>query len=319
MSLLGINAKLIKSQQRLTELRAQLVEAENKPATEDEDNPLTPIVGGADLIKDMSQRLADLNSQLRAAQEAEQQRLAATLKLMVEKQKISESNLGPIAKEDKLQQAIHDFRQEIFKIDKEIADQRAEDIEKAAEGFEAQMKHQDKLSEAITEQKNQYEELNTVFRDGIVDGILAAVEGTKSLKDSLLGVIKSMARLILQQQLMNALSGFNIFGGGGGGTIFQSPDVLTSGIQFFANGGNPPVGKPSIVGEKGPELFVPNSAGTIVPNNAMGGSSNIVVNVDASGSSVEGDAEQSKALGQALGAAVQAEIIKQKMPGGLLS
>ena len=89
-------------------------------------------------------------------------------------------------------------------------------------------------------------------------------------------------------------------------------------IPGFANGGSPPVGKLSMVGEKGPELFVPKTAGTIVPNHALGGS-NIVVNVDASGSSVEGDAQQSKALGQAIGAAVQAEIVKQKMPGGLLN
>lgn len=35
---------------------------------------------------------------------------------------------------------------------------------------------------------------------------------------------------------------------------------------------NPPVGVPSIVGENGPELFIPNTSGTIVPNGAYGGS-----------------------------------------------
>ena len=42
---------------------------------------------------------------------------------------------------------------------------------------------------------------------------------------------------------------------------------------FFANGGQPPVGKPSIVGEKGPELFVPRTAGTIIPNSGSTGTS----------------------------------------------
>ena len=175
------------------------------------------------------------------------------------------------------------------------------------------MAYQDELRQAIAEQKSQYEELNTTFRNGIVDSILAAVEGTKSLKDSLLGVIRQMARLILQQQLLNALKGFNIFGGGGG-VGFTSPNVLTSGLDFsgaFANGGRPAVGKAALVGERGPELFVPDRAGTIVPNSALGGS-NIVVNVDASGSNVQGDGQQGKALGQAIGAAVQAELIKQK-------
>jgi hypothetical protein len=50
---------------------------------------------------------------------------------------------------------------------------------------------------------------------------------------------------------------------------------------FFADGGSPPVGKPSIVGERGPELFVPRTAGTIIPNNQlgnMGGTTNVTNN-----------------------------------------
>ena len=87
----------------------------------------------------------------------------------------------------------------------------------------------------------------------------------------------------------------------------------------FANGGNPPVGRASLVGERGPELFVPNRAGTIIPNHALGGSTNIVVNVDASGSSVEGDEEQGRELGRLISAAVQSELIQQKRPGGILA
>jgi hypothetical protein len=39
----------------------------------------------------------------------------------------------------------------------------------------------------------------------------------------------------------------------------------------FAAGGSPPVGVPSIVGERGPEIFIPNSAGTIIPNHMIKG------------------------------------------------
>ena len=75
-----------------------------------------------------------------------------------------------------------------------------------------------------------------------------------------------------------------------------------------------------MVGERGPELFVPGSAQgwTIVPNNALGGA-NVVVNVDASGTQAQGNQPNAKALGAAIGAAVQAELVKQKRPGGLLS
>ena len=43
------------------------------------------------------------------------------------------------------------------------------------------------------------------------------------------------------------------------------------------------------------------------------------MNVDASGSSVEGDADQAQQLGKAIGIAVQQELVKQKRPGGLLA
>jgi len=75
------------------------------------------------------------------------------------------------------------------------------------------------------------------------------------------------------------------------------------------------------VGERGPELFVPGRSGTIVPNSALGsgGSTSVVVNVDASGSNVQGDGAQAGQLGKAIGIAVQQELIKQKRPGGLLA
>ena len=63
---------------------------------------------------------------------------------------------------------------------------------------------------------------------------------------------------------------------------------LINKIKGFEKGGRPPVGQPSIVGEKGAELFVPDQAGTIVPNDKLGMSKNVTVNfnintVDARG------------------------------------
>jgi len=70
--------------------------------------------------------------------------------------------------------------------------------------------------------------------------------------------------------------------------------TFSRGLSFigsflgFADGGRPPVGRPSIVGERGPELFVPDQAGTVVPNNQLGMSKAVTVNfnintVDARG------------------------------------
>ena len=170
---------------------------------------------------------------------------------------------------------------------------------------ELRLKQDEALKKKLDEQKQKAEELDNAFRTGIVDALTAAIEGTKSLGDSLLGVIKSMAKLILQQKLLNALKGFSF-------TSFLG----------FADGGRPPVGRPSIVGERGPELFVPDRAGTIIPNGAAvmsAGTTNVIVNVDASGTNVQGNEGSSRQLGALVGAAVQSEIIKQQRPGGLLS
>ena len=63
---------------------------------------------------------------------------------------------------------------------------------------------------------------------------------------------------------------------------------LVNKIKSFEKGGRPPVGRPSIVGEKGAELFVPDQAGTIVPNDKLGMGKPVTVNfnintVDATG------------------------------------
>ena len=62
-------------------------------------------------------------------------------------------------------------------------------------------------------------------------------------------------------------------------------------------------------------------SGNIIPNNKIeGGTTNIVnVSVDASGSSIAGNSADAQQLGAVIGAAVQAQLIKEKRPGGLLT
>jgi hypothetical protein len=71
---------------------------------------------------------------------------------------------------------------------------------------------------------------------------------------------------------------FGMFSGGGGTNMSQFEYASISG---FADGGEPPVGVPSLVGERGPELFIPKTAGTIVPNhtlNNLGSTTNVTNN-----------------------------------------
>ena len=70
-------------------------------------------------------------------------------------------------------------------------------------------------------------------------------------------------------------------------------------------------------------MFVPSRAGTIIPNNQLGGgglTNNIVVNVDVNGGvDAQGGEEEGRELGRLIAVAVQSEIIQQKRAGGLLA
>ncbi len=72
------------------------------------------------------------------------------------------------------------------------------------------------------------------------------------------------------------------------GKAFDLGGALTSSLTglgfggFFANGGSPPVGRVSVVGERGPELFVPRVPGRIIPNHALGGAQRVEI-VDTTG------------------------------------
>lgn len=95
--------------------------------------------------------------------------------------------------------------------------------------------------------------------------------GKFSFSDFAESVIKDLLKIEMKAAAMNLwqiMRGGMGGGGGGGGGFWSS----VGSILGFANGGSPPVGKPSIVGEKGPELFVPKTAGTVIPNGATGGS-----------------------------------------------
>ena len=169
----------------------------------------------------------------------------------------------------------------------------------------------------------------------ITTGFESIIDGTKSAEEVFADFLNNIADMLLKtaQQMIAqyiAIAIARMFAGFGAGKMDFSafsgsmpggnPFTPGGSMPFpqFADGGRPPVGRPSIVGERGPELFVPGASGTIIPNEAMGGT-NVVVNVDASGSEAEGDAPKAKQLGSLIGAAVQAELVKQKRPGGILA
>jgi len=196
------------------------------------------------------------------------------------------------------------------------------------------------LDEAINQTddlKDKFMEIGQGIEDGIVSGLTDAVMGTKTLAEAATGVLNNLKRKLVEVAMQRAVSGIGnffgnalsgIFGGGKKSSSFSGfPNAFNTsfdmGLLGFANGGRPPVGRASIVGERGPELFVPGSAGTIIPNNALGGGNTtnnmITVNVDATGSSVQGNGSEADQLGGLIASVVQATIIDEQRAGGLLN
>ena len=196
-------------------------------------------------------------------------------------------------------------------------------------------------NEQANELKQKFDAIGQSVEQNLVQNLTDAVMGAQTFGQALSNVLRDLQRQLIEMAMQQAVSGLfgglfgNLFGGlfgGGGGTSapFITDTFIGGGgstfldaapVLEFANGGRPPVGRASLVGERGPELFVPNSGGTIIPNHALGGNTtNVVVNVDASGNQqVEGDDQDGRQLGELIAAAVQQEIIKQQMSGGLLN
>ena len=173
---------------------------------------------------------------------------------------------------------------------------------------------------------------------GIISGAQSAQEALatffQNVANSFLNMATEIIAKMIQMYVLKSL--LNLFGGGG--SIFGAAGApnysgvfgagsaglpgFTPGLNLLpqrAMGGSVSGGQPYLVGERGPELFMPGRSGGIAPTGSFGGGVNVVVNVDASGTSVQGDQSQGAALGRVVAAAVQAELIKQKRPGGLLT
>ena len=169
---------------------------------------------------------------------------------------------------------------------------------------------------------------------GIIKGTMSVGDAFRNMFMRIADHFLDMAAQMMAAQISRGFMGLfaNAFSGGGFSILGGATNTALSTTQqvgldnamygntfpagSFANGGYAQRGKSYIVGERGAELFTPGAVGGQV---SPMGSTNIVVNVDASGSSVEGDEEQGRELGRMISVAIQSELIKQKRPGGMLA
>ena len=193
---------------------------------------------------------------------------------------------------------------------------------------------------------------------GIEDTLFSLVTtGTANFREFAAEILKQSARMILQLTIQRVIMQvLGAIGGGGApaspsapggdwmgavgrmnptsdyamGGAFAKNNIVPSAMGGvvnrptlfkFAQGGTMRTG---LMGEAGPEAIMPLSRGANgklgVASVGGGGATNVVVNVDASGNSqVAGDQTQGAQLGRLVAGAVQAELVRQKRPGGLLA
>lgn len=135
------------------------------------------------------------------------------------------------------------------------------------------------------------------------------IQGTNDWNQVLTSTLKSLSSLLLK-------AGLTALGGDDGEGFFS---ILSGNFGKRADGGPVSANRPYLVGEEGPEMFVPGKSGTIVPNGA-GGGVNSVVNVTINGDGTSNvDSSQGAELGRLINSSVTAILMRERRPGGMLA
>jgi len=257
----------LQKQRKDVELLAEDIDLLNK--TLGNENTLNQLQNQAQLIGLVGDELENMTIMLNSEADLQNKLLAIEQKRNdLRKQALPQDELQRrlelLAKEE---QAERDFAARKLQIEQDLADQtRALRNDTAV----ATKKYFEDLARSIDPAVLATQKYEAVFKnvENAIDELVTT--GKFNFKDFALSIIadllKIQMRAIVVQAILAAIGA--IFGGakptlgGGGGS-----GISTAG--FAANGAKPLAGQPFIVGEQGPELFIPKTAGTIVPNGSM--------------------------------------------------
>ena len=180
--------------------------------------------------------------------EAEKERKAALDEILIplqEQEKLLQARLNGNEKEVEMDLIIEDAKRRIKDIDVEALRNQLERIN----ALETE-------NELLSKQEQFWGSINRTIGDGLQRGIEGLIKGTESLNDVLSDVLGQLGSMFI-----NA----GISGLAGPGGLFGKQGLP----GYRAEGGPISAGSPYIVGEEGPELVVPQSSGTVIPNDAF--------------------------------------------------
>tara|TARA_Y100001980_G_C14555826_1_gene345329 strand:+ start:485 stop:2569 length:2085 start_codon:yes stop_codon:yes gene_type:complete len=314
-----LQAKIDSVTKKIDKLKEAKAEADKQDFLIFSPNQRAELLGlEKDLIK-LQKRLViaqglELSREFQKAKEALKEKNEA-LKINLQRTKIAtEEGKKQFDQEQRRIELTEKYGEELAKIILKL-EKENQKLEEGAEKIKKKQEETDKLKEKMAAVGEEIE-------NNIKDNLREAITGAQSFGQAMTNVLNKIRDKIIDAQLDKLLGQFGenfAKGGQGGKGLGGFLGKILGGL--FADGGRPPVGKASIVGERGPELFVPKVGGTIIPNNQLGGSTTNIINVsvDASGSSVQGNEGQGQALGQLIASVVQTTIVQEQRSGGLLS
>ena len=120
------------------------------------------------------------------------------------------------------------------------------------------------------------------FAGGLADAVTSGENFFASMKQIFASLLKQITAMIVKAAILAAL--FALIPGMapvGGATKFK--DILSLSLTGRAGGDGVIAGQPYMVGESGPEMFMPGQSGTVIPNNNLAGGS-VIPDVRISGS-----------------------------------
>lgn len=132
------------------------------------------------------------------------------------------------------------------------------------------------------------------LEDGLADVVTGASSASDAFKRMANAIIADLARIAIRRAVTGPIAGAlgGIFGGGGGELPGFGTSSFVGPLPGRASGGPVSAGQPYIVGEKRPEVFVPDRSGVILPKvpGAGGGgiTAPVTVSIDARGADAEG-------------------------------
>jgi len=263
----------------------------------------------------------DLTAEMNALLEKQQQLAHSTdeiaksrIKLEIEYQRILEAQMLPLVEQRAVRDAEIAHEKDIAKVMTEKFNLIAKSNEVRLDGvknvFENVFAEGQKIDDQIKGQeekmRNLYKSIGDSIQSGIVDSLVAAVDGTKNLAEIAQGVLKDIGKTLIQFGLNTF---FNSLGSGGSGGL---GDAI--GRLFKADGGPVAGGNPYIVGERGPELFVPGRSGQVVSNEGMKAAMNRYQRTGGASSGLaSGGAADTDGVGAVGGAAIDVRYTVERI------